>query len=211
MTGPVVQRDVYRVRAICLGLAVGALGLAPVAAGQEVDRTPKRGAYVGQVAGTRAYVAVVFGHGEVAGYVCDGKRFSKWFPDRRLRRGRATLVSRDRQAKLRVTFRKRRRVSGRLVRGQRRDRFRARLGRDDAGLYQGEEGERGQPGFLEGGWILLADGSQRGNTNFIDPITFNVNVRPAPRLDPRAGRVNTTQGFIDPIPQNTGFIDPHID
>ena len=213
MTGPVEERNVVRwVRAICLGVvAAVAMGSAPSAVAQEVDRTPTRGAYVGKVAGTRAYVAVVFGHGEAAAYVCDGKRLSKWFPDRRLRRGRATLVARDRQAKLRVTFREGRLVSGRLVRGQRRDRFRARFAKGQAGLYQGEEGERGDAGFLEGGWILLADGSQRGNTNFIDPIALNVEVRPAPRLDPRAGRVNTTQGFIDPVAELNGFIDPIVD
>jgi hypothetical protein len=167
---------------------------------------------VGKVTGTRAYVVVVFGHGEVAGYVCDGERFSKWFPDRRLRRGRATLVARDGQAKLRVTFRERRLVTGRLVRGRRRDAFRARFGRGEAGLYQGEEGERGEAGFIEGGWILVGDGSQRGNTNFIDPATDLIVVRPAPRLDPRAGRVNLgAQGFIDPITENTGFIDPIVD
>ena len=77
-----------------------------------------------------------------------------------------------------------------------RHRFRAQPATSGAGLYRLAEGSPGQPGFSETGWIVLADGSERGGTNFIDSTFDNVVSRPAPKRTTAATKVDT--GFIDP-------------
>ncbi len=52
------------------------------------------------------------------------------------------------------------------------------------------------PGFTETGWIVLGDGSERGGTNFIDPISDNVVSKPA---STRTTATKTGTGFIDPV------------
>jgi hypothetical protein len=41
---------------------------------------------------------------------------------------------------------------------------------------------------------VLADGSQRGGTNFVDPITSDNVPKPAPHLDPDVSNVSVNVG-----------------
>lgn len=58
------------------------------------------------------------------------------------------------------------------------------------------ESTPGTPGFSETGRIVLADGSERGGTNFIDPSMDNVVSKPAPK---RTSATKLDSGFIDPV------------
>lgn len=80
--------------------------------------------------------------------------------------------------------------------GGTRHRFHAQKATGDAGLYRMTEGTPGKPGFSETGWVVLADGSERGGSNFIDPSMDNVVSKPASKRTATATKLDA--GFIDP-------------
>lgn len=143
------------------------------------------GVFVGRVAGSKAYLAVVTDGRRVAGYVCDGKKVSVWLRGGKLVNGSATLTTRRgaRLGSVKVTGD---RADGELEVGSKTRRFHASTATGSAGLYraQARSGDR----QYEAGWIVLPDRSQRGATNITDG-TSNTVVTHAPRLDPAASTV----------------------
>ena len=166
-------------------LAAGiALGAGPGPADASTSAT-----FVGRVAGSNAYIAVVKDGRQVGAYVCDNGSGSRWLESSRLRNGRAALRagSGERVGSVRIAGRQ---ATGTIeVRGRRR-RFRARRTRagGDAGLHFaiGKQTNR----LLVGGWILHPDGTQRGAVSRFDTETLGrLETIGAPRLDPDASTI----------------------
>lgn len=117
--------------------------------------------YVGHVSGSRALVGVATVGDRIRAYVCDGKNLSAWF-NGRLANGSAKLAAANGQ-RIDVSVANRSATGKVTLAGGRVLRFAAAPARGDAGLYRGES-----DGYLAG-WIVLADGTQRGvfgNTSF---------------------------------------------
>jgi hypothetical protein len=169
------------------------------------------GSFVGLLEGTDAYIAIVSDGEQLAGYVCDGKAISTWFKGE-VGGTSADLKARTEQDLGEVAFLGDTADGEIEIDGERRS-FSAEIAVGDAGLYGAFK--EGDEGTVEVGWVLLNDGSQRGGTNFVDPVSFNRSVQPAPMLDPKTADVNVNVGgnaitlaqsqvgpmFINPIVQ----------
>jgi hypothetical protein len=146
-----------------------------------------RGVYVGRVAGTHAFIAVVVGHGRARAYVCDSHHRAVWLPAGGLRGAYVDLAGAHVQ------------VTGSVGRSEAdgtltlpdgsRHAFRAfpapRNGA--AGLYRAVKTFNGYR-YLAG-WILLRGGAQRGE---VVKLNININtpeVQVAPKLNPKAASV----------------------
>jgi hypothetical protein len=167
------------------------------------------GSFVGLLEGTDAHIAIVSDGEKLAGYVCDSKNVSIWFKGE-VGGTSADLKARTEQDLGEVAFLGDT-ADGEIEIDGERHSFSAELAIGDAGLYRAlkENGE----GAVEVGWVVLNDGSQRGGTNVVDPVSFNRSVQPAPFLDPINQNVNVNVGgnaiqlaasqvgpmFIDPI------------
>ncbi len=167
---------------------------------QEQRPATSEGTFVGKVGGTDAYVALVSDGKRVIGYVCDSKRVSTWIDAASVRDGKATLSSRRGDRLGDATF-SNDEVSGELTVGGERRSFSAAAASGDAGLYraakvQREDGQIGA-GEVEAGWVVLADGSQRGGVG-VGGADGSVAVKSAPRLSP-----NTTNVRLDPSATST--------
>jgi hypothetical protein len=149
------------VRRLAIPLAIAALLAAGCGGSDEpVDAS---GTYVARIPGTQAYLAAVLSRDEVGGYLCDSDGTAAWFAHRPHDGGTATLVSRSGKATLNL------KPDG--------DGLSARVRMPDgsthtvaleratgsAGLYRAIAETRGR--VLEGGWVVLDDGSQRGALN----------------------------------------------
>lgn len=166
------------------------------------------GTYVGTVEGTEAYIALVSDGETVAGYLCDGEQVSVWLDQVEVADGGAELLNRDGETVGEATFEGDQATGEVTVDGEAHP-FTAEVATGDAGLYGGTQGERGEPGFVEAGWIVLPDGSQRGATNFIDPHADDIVIQPAPNLQPGAGSVSIPgQGAVLRVQK---FVNPTVD
>jgi hypothetical protein len=185
--------------------------------GDEAEEAPAgaapEGSFVGPVSGTDAYIAVVSDGERVTGYLCDGKELSTWF-DSEVEGTGADLLSRDGDDLGDATF------SGGGVTGEvevdgQSQSFNATPATGDAGLYRAANVEEADGELSEGeaevGWIVLADGSQRGSTNFIDPSGDLIVSRPAPKLATGSTQVNITNFGALAVNRVLGFIDPTSD
>jgi hypothetical protein len=178
-----------------VGLAVlGSVGVACSSNKPAASGGVKAGFYVGKVSGTDAYIAVATDAKIVAGYLCDGKQLSTWFGHPAVSGGQAALTSRAGASLGSVRF------SGTVATGVvsvngSSHAFSAELATGTAGLYRETSGTKDKPGYKETGWIVLADGSIRGATNFTDPITHFV-VQPAGSV-PKNQLLITS--FVNPI------------
>ncbi len=118
--------------------------------------------YAGAVTGSDAFVGAVMNRddGSVLAYVCDGKTVAAWFKGNAAEHGGVTLTSADGA-----------RLSGRIEGGTLAGtvampgdatprEFRAGVVDPPAGLYRARGQVRGEPAV--GGWVVLADGRQRG-------------------------------------------------
>lgn len=165
-------------------MALLAVAVAGCGGGNENKGAAQNGTYVGKVKGTNAYVALVSDIKTIAGgYVCDGKKVSTWFGKASVTDSKTKLASRQGAALGEAT------LSGDHASGQvsiagQRHAFSARLASGKAGLYRkanADPGEPGfnKPGFRETGWIVLPNGSLRGDTNLIGSNSLLV-IQPAP-------------------------------
>ena len=150
-----------------------------------------KGAFVGKVDGTEAYVALVTDGNRVLGYVCDSKKLSRWIAVATIRDGTAVLNSRtgDELGEAMISAG---RVSGTVTIDGEPHAFRAQQAAGEAGLYRAARVDREdgklREGEIEAGWIVLPDGTQRGATNV--GTTSTVLVKSAPRLTLSATNVN---------------------
>lgn len=147
--------------------------------------------FVGAVPGTEAYLAVVTGaDGAAAGYLCDGEAVGALLSGTvadgavRLQGARAgggfELTGRVADDAVTGTV---------MLDGVPRD-FRAEPAVGDAGLYLGTSA--GGAGGPWAGWVVLADGSQRGAVSRADGdcTADRCPVRPARPLDPKEKEVD---------------------
>ncbi len=194
----------YRVdplRRVLLSIVLVAASAALVACGdddedggQARENRPavSKGTFVGKVGGTDAYVALVSDGKRVIGYVCDSKRVSSWIDVSTVRDGKAMLISRagDPLGEATVSADG---VSGEVTVGGERRSFSAARASGEAGLYRAaravrKDGEL-RAGEVEVGWVVLADGSQRGVFG-VGTKTGTPMVNAAPRLAPNATNVS---------------------
>jgi hypothetical protein len=156
--------------------------------------TAVKGVFAGKVQGTDAYIAIVSDGTQAVGYACDGSTVSVWLMQPRLAGARAELLNREGTPIGSVTLAAGTASGAVQVAGASHP-FTASLATGKVGLYRNTTGTPDQPSYTESGWILLADGSVRGNTNFVDPNNLS---RPATRAaGPLAGKQATpTPGFI---------------
>jgi hypothetical protein len=153
-------------RPIAAAAATAVLAASAAAAGVAATSTHP-GQFVGKVIGIRAFVAVVVANGRVRAYVCDGDGHTihlyAWFTGRGT--GSFDLtggpVADSHPDRLTCT------VQGGAVVGRFTDAsgksFSYRAGPDTgrAGMF-GAEGKLGGKRVTGGGWIVLADGQERG-------------------------------------------------
>jgi hypothetical protein len=135
--------------------------------GSEGASSAKEGTYVGRVRGSYAYIALVSNGARVRGYLCDGKKLSIWFKQGNLHDESAKLASRNGNSVGTATF-SGNQASGEITVKGKGHSFSTELARDRAGLYRVVKGDPGKPGFAQTGWVVLADRSVRGATNFGD-------------------------------------------
>jgi hypothetical protein len=143
------------------------------------ERKAITGSFVGTVAGSDAYIAVVVGpDGDALAYVTDGSYSVDWV-NGRLTRRTATL-SNEGGATLDARFR-RDTVTGSFTRPRNPAlQFTARRTDAPSGLYRATQDFA--DGRYVGGWIVLPDGAERGAVRRyetplapgeVDPSTFN--------------------------------------
>jgi hypothetical protein len=127
-----------------------------------------KGVFVGKAGDSGAYVALVSDGKEVTGYVCNGTAETKatdlawvWLKPTSVAAGKATLENRKGETVGTVSFADGAASGNVTVAGQ-EESYSAELAKGDAGLYRATKGEWDTPGSLEAGWIVLADGTQRG-------------------------------------------------
>jgi hypothetical protein len=149
-----------------LVLAAAALLALPVAGCSDdgngvgtARREPVTGSFVGMVAGSDAYVAIVVGpNGDAHAYVTDGAWSVDWLEG--MRRGDAAQLSNQGGATLDAKF-GRGSVTGSFTRPQSRTlTFTALSARAPAGLYRARADFA--DGLYVGGWVVLPDGTKRG-------------------------------------------------
>jgi hypothetical protein len=127
-----------------------------------------KGVFVGKAGDSGAYVALVSDGKEVTGYVCNGTPDTKaadiawlWLKPTSVAAGKATLENRKGETVGTVSFSDGA-ASGKVTIGGQEQSYSAKLAKGDAGLYRATKGEWDTPGSIEAGWIVLADGTQRG-------------------------------------------------
>jgi hypothetical protein len=151
-------------RAIRLAVAVMLASLLVAGCGGDGDKaTAEResmaGSFVGNAAGSDAYVAVVVGaNGDALAYVTDGAWSVDWLLG--TRRGRTAVLGNEGGATLDAQF-ERATVTGSFKRPQSPAlAFTARRGREPAGMYRAIQDFA--DGRYVGGWVVLPDGTERG-------------------------------------------------
>jgi hypothetical protein len=149
-----------------VGLAVGGCSDGDGTAGQRKAIT---GSFIGTVAGSNAYLAIVVGpQGDALAHVTDGEWSVDWL-DGTLT-GRTAILSNNGGATLDARF-TRSAVTGTFTRpGLESLSFTARPARTPAGFY------RAQGSFADGlyaaGWVVLPDGNMRGSVRrYETPLT----------------------------------------
>lgn len=193
-------------------LALAACGSTPPDSATTGAHTAAKGSYVARIAGTGAFLALVSDGRRLTGYLCDGRRVSRWLTTTALEQGRVALTARDGERLGTATL-----ASG-VVRGQLEldgsvHAFHAVRARGQAGLYRATV-ERGGRVRADAGWVVLADGSQRGTVNtFIDPLSDLARTSAAPRLDTATGTVkfNTAGTATASKLTQPGVIDIDLD
>lgn len=144
------------------------------------------GTYVGMVERSDAYLALISDGERVAGYLCDGKELSAWLSPIALEEGAAELRSRVGERLGEVSF------SGEGAAGEvelagEPHQFALEPASGEAGLYRAVVGDPGEPGSVEAGWIVLADGWLRGAKKSFIAEETDVVVAPAPEFNDSAG------------------------
>jgi hypothetical protein len=137
------------------------------------NKKEEAASFASAVEGSDALVGVVVDQDEdkVLAYVCDGKSLGTWFTGAPDEDGTLTLTAADGA-----------RLTGRIAGGQLSGTvtlpgdaaphpFKASSVSAPAGLYRAKGEVRGQPAV--GGWIVLADGSQRGGIRTSSGFTSN--------------------------------------
>ncbi|MER6789033.1 hypothetical protein ABT330_31175 [Streptomyces sp. NPDC000658] len=145
--------------------------------------TPSRapdGDYAGRTDDDTAAVAVSVRDGRAIAYFCDGRTRESWLKGEVAGDGALRLTGRD-GAKLTGMLGDGTRIEGTVRVGGTPRAFTADRARKPSGLWRATATVRSAT--IDGGWIVLRDGSQVG------VLTRDGEPSPAPRIDPRTGAV----------------------
>ncbi|MGH3900957.1 MAG: hypothetical protein ACRDTA_22480 [Pseudonocardiaceae bacterium] len=158
----------------------------PAAAEQVPPAAPEQATYAGRTSGNEATIAIAVRDGQVAAYLCDGRRVEAWLQGT-LEDGRLAVQG-ARENKATGT------IEGDAIFGTvsvdgKQWPYSAQLASPPAGLYQGNATVNGVPNRI--GWIVLPDGSQTGIRS-----SRNGAPAPAPPLDPEALDSEASSGVI---------------
>lgn len=153
-------------------------------------KPPAKSDYAGRTDDDTSTVAVSLRDGRAIAYVCDGRDTESWLKGDVEDDGSMRLTGKH-GAKLNGTL-KGDRIRGTVDVDDGRKDFTADKTVKPSGLYRATAQVRGAR--LDGGWIVLPDGSQVGVLN------RDGEPGPAPRLDPRTGAVRTDGGTLTARP-----------
>jgi serine/threonine-protein kinase len=143
------------------------------------SRTPDAD-YAGRTDDDAAAVAVSVRDGRAIAYFCDGRTQESWLKGDVRDDGGLRLTGRQ-GAKLEGTLRDGALTDGTVEVGGRRRPFTADRAKKPSGLWRATATVRSAT--IDGGWIVLRDGSQVG------VVSRDGEPSPAPRIDPRTGAV----------------------
>ncbi len=148
--------------------------------------------FVGKVQGSQAFIAVAKDGRKIGGYLCDDGTVSRWIEYAWLRNSRAPLIAGTTGERLGSVKIARSIATGKVDVGGRKLPFRAtRVKGRRTGLFFAVGKQKNR--LLVGGWILRANGTQRGAVSGLDTRTLGaVPVGKAPRLKPTSTRVQLT-------------------
>lgn len=172
------------IAAVTTVLCAAAVTIVACGDDEQAATAPTSATYVGALRGTDALVGIATRGSRVRAYVCDGRTVATWF-DGTLDGDAADLAGTGGE-RLHVELGDGAATGSVTLGGGRRSTFAAEGAKGDAGLYRGAYKD------ATAGWIVLADGTQRGGVG--TPATFAA----APRLTTTAildGRI-----AITPIP-----------
>lgn len=165
---------------VTLALAPSAYATARPAKAKTVS-----GSFVGAAQGSTAYVAVYAdkadkkGRRKIVAYVCDSQQVAEWFDRKNVKGNTLSLIS-DGGARLKATLTKSAATGTITLADGTKLSFAAARATEPAGLYRAEHTIVGQD-YL-GGWILLPDGTQRGdvkrNGSVLGFVAFDPSVSP---------------------------------
>jgi serine/threonine-protein kinase len=159
------------------GAAAGGAAAQPGGAAAEDAQEKVRRTYAGRVKGGGPLLAISVRDGVAVAYLCDGK-LEAWFKGT-AKAGRLTLTGKK-GGELTGTFNADR-AKGSVTVGQRQWDFQTPTVKKPSGLWKATAEVRGAR--VEGGWVVLEDGTQVGT------VTRNGVPTTAPLIDPAAGRV----------------------
>jgi len=159
------------------GAAAGGAAAQPGGAAAEDAPEKVRRTYAGRVKGGGPLLAISVRDGVAVAYLCDGK-LEAWFKGTATA-GRLTLTGKK-GGDLTGTFNADR-AKGSVTVGQREWDFQTPTVKKPSGLWKATAEVRGAT--VEGGWVVLKDGTQVGM------VTRNGVPTTAPLIDPAAGRV----------------------
>jgi hypothetical protein len=146
----------------------------------------KGSTFVGRVEGSEVFIAVAKDGRKIGGYLCDDGTISRWIEYSWLKKGSAPLIAGTTGETLGSVRIKGSTATGTIDVGGQQLPFRAKKIRGhDAGLFFaiGKQEDR----LLVGGWIVDADGAQRGAVSRLNMRTLSpLPVSPAPKIDPKA-------------------------
>ena len=157
--------------------------------------------FVGRVEGSDAYIAIIQDGRKIGGYLCDDGTISRWIRYSWLERGRAWLIA-GTTGELIGTVRisGSSAATGTVTIGGQELPFRARkVPARDGGLFFAIAKQEDR--LLVGGWILDADGTQRGAVSRLNMRTLSpLPVSTAPKLDPKNPAVDIGgDGGVPPV------------
>jgi hypothetical protein len=147
-------------------VTVTVLGAVGDAAAVPAKAKTVEGSFAGAVQGSQAYVAVYAhkpdkkGRRDVIAYVCDGAQMAEWFSKHRVKGNTLTLASHG-GAHLKAKLTKKTATGAVTLADGTKLTFTAALVAEPAGLYRAEQTAGGD--HYLGGWIVLPDGTQRGD------------------------------------------------
>jgi hypothetical protein len=173
---------VQRRRPFAAAVAIATLVVTIVAGCGGGDESPKApqplDAYAGKAEGSDAYIGLITDGDRLAGYITDGKAISIWLAVAEIDDDEATLASREGQVLGKASI-SGDSASGEFQVGPKSFTFDAPKATGEAGLYQAAGRKQNDDSF-QAGWVVLADGSQRGGLDtFINGTVTN---HPAPTL-----------------------------
>lgn len=185
--------------------AVGCGGAGGGSQAQDAAAAGGEGVFVGAVEGSDTYLALISDGEQVTGYLCDSDQISRWLDSTEIDDDTVELVTRDGEVLGTAQLTDDGGVEGEIDLDGATRAFDLEPASGEGGLYRATVEGGGQLG-AEAGWIVLADGAQRGATNQFVQSGVDIAVEPAPALDPAAPTVQLGAASAPAHKLTPGFI-----